>query len=51
MNTFFGKLQKAIEENNSLLCVGLDPRPDRIRDKDFLSFNRRIIDQTLLLQC
>jgi len=30
--SFITKLEKAIENNNSLLCVGLDPRADQLTD-------------------
>ena len=37
--------------NNSLLCVGLDPRPERTPEDAILSFNKRIIDATRDLVC
>ncbi len=46
------RLQTAARKNNSLLCVGLDPRPDRIpaqhqlADDPVLAFNRAIIEAT-----
>lgn len=49
--TFFEKLHKAIETNNSLLCVGLDPDPERLPVKDVLNFNRAIIDATQDVVC
>jgi orotidine 5'-phosphate decarboxylase subfamily 2 len=48
---FFGFLEHTIEKNDSLLCVGLDPRPERISDGDVLAFNRRIVDATCDLAC
>lgn len=46
---FQNKLRKAISQNNSLLCVGLDPDPGKV--KDLFKFNQRIIDQTADLVC
>lgn len=48
---FFDFLKAEIRENDSLLCIGLDPRPERIPDGDVLSFNRRIVDATSDLAC
>ncbi|MBS1252449.1 MAG: Orotidine 5'-phosphate decarboxylase [Anaerolineales bacterium] len=48
---FFSTLKATIEENDSLLCVGLDPRSRRIPDGDVLAFNRRIVDATADLAC
>lgn len=50
--TFFERLGERIRERDSVLCVGLDPDPDRLpdhlRDRDLprWAFNRRIIDAT-----
>lgn len=55
--TFIEKLQAAARRNNSLLCVGLDPRlerlPDRFHSADnpFLAFNRAVIEATADLVC
>lgn len=46
---FAAKLQKAILQNNSLLCIGLDPDP--AKNKDQFNFNKKIIDQTASLVC
>lgn len=46
---FVTKLQKAITENNSLLCVGLDPNPQQ--GLTLYEFNKWIIDQTADLVC
>jgi len=48
---FFDKLHAAIEHSDSLLCVGLDPRPEYLPNGDILAFNRRIIEQTADLVC
>ncbi len=58
---FFTKLQAAVERNNSLLCVGLDPNPAqapaRYRAADgnpaetIVAWNRAIIAQTQDLVC
>lgn len=55
--TFFAQLEQAARRNDSLLCVGLDPRPDQfaedvLRQPDpVLAFNRRVIDATRDLVC
>lgn len=49
---FFDRLQDRIERIDSVVCVGLDPDPDRLpdhladRDLPRWAFNRRIIDAT-----
>jgi len=48
---FFDKLRAAIERHNSLLCVGLDPRPGYIPNGDILAFNQRTVEQTADLAC
>lgn len=49
---FIDKLEKAITKNNSLLCVGLDPDPERFKknQSQFL-FSKNIIDQTAKHVC
>ena len=55
--TFLEKLKQVTEQNNSLLCVGLDPQldklPQSVRNKDnpVLYFNRCLIDATADLVC
>jgi uridine monophosphate synthetase len=55
--TFAEKLTHAIERNDSLLCVGLDPRPDRFPPQvlaqpgPIFTFNKTIIDATADLVC
>lgn len=48
---FFGFLDRTVEKNDSLLCIGLDPRPEWIPDGDVPAFNRRIVDATCDLAC
>ncbi len=48
---FFDKLLSASENNRSLLCIGLDPDPERIPAADVLAFNIEIIDATSDLVC
>jgi orotidine-5'-phosphate decarboxylase len=50
---FFHKLARAAERNDSLLCVGLDPDPERLPSaaKDVAAFQRAIIDATCDLVC
>ena len=55
--SFAGKLNKAWQATNSLVCVGLDPEPkkfpDRFRDAPggIFEFNKAIIDATRDLAC
>ncbi len=55
--TYLHKLQAIQQQNNSWLCVGLDPDPARLRvdalkwDEPVLPFNKAIIDTTLDLVC
>ncbi len=54
---FIDKLNAAIDNNNSLVCVGLDPvlekLPDKFKsaEKPFLKFNKFIVDSTHDLVC
>ena len=49
---FYRWIAEAARRNNSLLCVGLDPRPERLAPGDDLaSFNQRIVDATRDLVC
>ncbi len=49
---FYRWLEEAAWRNDSLLCVGLDPRPEKLAPGDDLfSFNRRIVDATRDLVC
>jgi orotidine-5'-phosphate decarboxylase len=60
--TFLAKLNEAVERNNSLVCVGLDPDPalmplvngrgaGEITTEDIIEFNRKIIEATADLVC
>lgn len=54
---FLAKLDAAVSKNNSLLCIGLDPKaellPDHLKSdlQAYLSFNKAIIDATSDLVC
>ncbi len=48
---FFAKLREAVQRNHSFLCVGLDPDPSLLPEKDVLAFNRAIIEATADLVC
>ena len=54
---YLEKLRAAQEANDSWLCIGLDPQPERLPvealkwDEPVLPFNRRIIDATADLVC
>lgn len=50
--TVFDRLAEAARRNESLLCVGLDPRPERLPPgEDLFDFNRRVVDATGDLAC
>lgn len=48
---FFEKLANAIQKNNSLLCVGLDPDQQMIPKESVVKFNEHIIEATIDLAC
>ncbi|MGA2158083.1 MAG: orotidine-5'-phosphate decarboxylase [Dehalococcoidia bacterium] len=48
---FVNKLLEAGRRNRSLLCVGLDPDPQKLPVKDVFEFNKAIIDATADLVC
>src|SRR5687768_15900377 len=55
--TFLEKLNKAVDKNNSLLCVGLDPDPEKFPpiikslENSLLGFCKEIVDATKDLVC
>ncbi|MCA9937231.1 MAG: orotidine-5'-phosphate decarboxylase [Anaerolineales bacterium] len=55
--TYLEKLKQAQDQNDSWLCIGLDPQPERLPapslrwDEPVLPFNKAIIDATLDLVC
>ena len=61
MSDFFAKLAAAVDRNNSLLCIGLDPNPDSIPERylsdtanlaaAIVAWNRAIVEQTVDLVC
>ena len=51
MATFAQRLLNACETNRTLLCVGLDPDPDRMPVRDVVAFNSAIVDATHDLVC
>ena len=48
---YLERLERAAAVNQSLVCVGLDPEPERLPVADALEFNRAIIDATRDLVC
>lgn len=48
---FFEKLAKVIQQNKSLLCVGLDPDLNMIPNDRVVAFNHQIIEATFELAC
>ena len=51
MTGFIKRLENVSRSNESLVCVGLDPDPERMAVPDVFDFNRRIVDATLDLVC
>ena len=52
MMTFLEKLAATTRKNGSLLCIGLDPDPERMPESlSILEFNKAIIDATADLVC
>ena len=52
MAAFVDKLRRASRANDSLLCIGLDPDPDRLPDGvSTADFNRAVIEATSDLVC
>lgn len=49
--TFRERLARAAQTNGSLLCVGLDPDPERLRPERVADFLRTIIEATSDLVC
>ncbi len=49
--TFKTKLLQAARQNQSLVCIGLDPDPGVMPGVGILDFNRAIVDATLDLVC
>jgi len=50
-DNFLTRLERACQVNQSLVCVGLDPDPERMPVSDVFEFNRAIIDATADLVC
>ena len=51
MSHFTERLNSISRTNRSLLCVGLDPDPERMPISDVFEFNKGIIDATKDLVC
>ena len=48
---FAERLQRAVDAADSLLCVGLDPQPDRTPAAEILAFNRTVIEAAADCAC
>ncbi len=48
---FLARLERACEVSSSLVCVGLDPDPERMAVDDPFEFNKAIVDATSDLVC
>ena len=51
MDDFLTRLKRACQTNESLVCAGLDPEPERLPVDDVFEFNRAIVDATADLVC
>lgn len=51
MPSYLERLEQAAAVNRSLVCVGLDPEPERLPVTDAAEFNRAIVDATWDLVC
>ena len=51
MPSYLERLERAAAVNRSLVCVGLDPEPERLPVTDVAEFNRAIVDATRDLVC
>ncbi|HLF78804.1 MAG TPA: orotidine-5'-phosphate decarboxylase [Dehalococcoidia bacterium] len=49
--TFVEKLKDAVQRNNSLVCIGLDPDPALMPIEDVAEFNKKIVEATSDLVC
>lgn len=48
---FTKKFSNTVKNNNSLVCVGLDPDPEKINKNSIFSFNENIVNLTHNLVC
>lgn len=51
MTSFRDRLNQASTDNQSLLCVGLDPDPERMATPDLFEFGNAIVEATWDLAC
>ena len=51
VSIFADKLRQAVTESNSLLCVGLDPDPEKMPIDDIFNFCKQIVDATAKDAC
>ncbi len=51
MSSFRERLNRAVESHDSLLCVGIDPDPERMGTPDLFDFGRAIVEATWDLAC
>jgi orotidine-5'-phosphate decarboxylase len=51
MSLFRDKFKKVAEKNKSLLCIGLDPDPEKMPLNDIILFNNLIIEATQDIIC
>lgn len=51
MPSFLSRLKNACESAQSLVCVGLDPDPERLPVADVFQFNQAIVEATADLVC
>lgn len=46
MDEFKTRLRTAMQAKDSLVCVGLDPQPDKTKASEIIAFNRKIVEET-----
>ena len=51
VSIFADKLRQAVTESNSLLCIGLDPDPEKMPIDDIFTFCKQIVDATAKDAC
>ena len=51
VSSFRERLNRAVESHDSLLCIGLDPDPERMGAPDLFDFGQAIVEATWDLAC
>ena len=51
VSSFRERLNQAVDSHDSLLCIGLDPDPERMGAPDLFDFGQAIVEATWDLAC